>query len=128
MPRGRGRSTGTEGQAYPNRTDLQDAPIVPGSTTYGEREELEAAASGPTSPASPAPVSPPPTPDDVPGMLDPSIRPGEPIQSGLAQGPGVGPAFDSAAATPAILAALYRRYPSEGLRELVEANWRRRGK
>ena len=82
MPGGRGgRRKGTPGEAYSNRTDLnQDyAPSSPAATP----------ASGEAPPPMPSPSI---YPEDVPRLDDPTARPAEPLTSGLEIGPGAGPA------------------------------------
>jgi hypothetical protein len=81
MPRG-GRRRGTPGRAYSNRTDLgQNYQMEGGSPASGGMADLAAA----------APTTPLVTPDDTPGLTDPTQYPDQPIESGLPMGPGAGP-------------------------------------
>lgn len=81
MPRG-GRRRGTPGRSYSNRTDLaQDYQMEGGSPASGGMVDLAAAAS----------TTPLVTPDDTPGLTDPTQYPDQPIESGLPMGPGSGP-------------------------------------
>ena len=86
MPRG-GKRQGTPGRGYSNRTDLGMTPDMGQNT---------AASGGMT--AAPPPVSdgqtpqgPTRSPDDTPMLLDPTMRPDEPITAGMAMGAGPGP-------------------------------------
>lgn len=96
MARG-GRRAGTTGTHYPNRTDLRTpSPGVPTGLPYGEHTEL-ANAQRATPGAAPAAAPPPaaaqapiPQPGSLPWM-HPTGRPNEPVQAGLASGPGPGP-------------------------------------
>ena len=119
MPRG-GARQGRPGVAYGHRTDLnknrlpvQSAPGQP----YGARVAQERAQQAVPMAAPPAP---PPMPLDAP-----TARPGEPVTAGAALGPGPGveaiPAMPAFGAEPVdVLRALYARFPSEDLRELLE--------
>jgi hypothetical protein len=81
MPRG-GKRQGTPGKGYSNRTDL---------TSNYDQSEMTAAAGGMEAP----PMGPPGvTPDDIPGLSDPTQRPNEPITAGLPVGAGPGPRPD----------------------------------
>lgn len=81
MPRG-GRRRGTPGRAYANRTDLAtDYAMERGSPAAGGMADLAAAEQG----------MPLVTPDDLPGLSDPTQFPDQPIESGLMVGPGSGP-------------------------------------
>ena len=59
-----------------------------------------------------------------PALRGPSMAPGEPVQTGLASGPGAGPEAlampESGAMTSATLRRLYRKYPSRTLRKMIE--------
>lgn len=87
MPRKRGGTRqGTPGKGYSNRTDML--------SNYDQAENT-AASGGMTAPAA-APMAPPPqTPDDTPGLSDPTMYPDEPITAGLPIGAGPGPARDT---------------------------------
>lgn len=82
MARGGARS-GRPGQSYSNRSDLNAAPhlapVAPTNQPYGTAGSQIAAQQA-------LPMAAPPTP-----MSSPTLRPSEPVQSGLSTGPGVGP-------------------------------------
>jgi len=81
MPRG-GKRRGTPGRAYSNRTDLAtDYAMEQGSPAAGGMGQLAGAEQ----------AMPLVTPDDTPGLSDPSQYPDQPIESGLPVGPGAGP-------------------------------------
>lgn len=82
MARG-GRRQGSPGKSYSNRTDLNtDRAVQPGSS----------AAPIPAANAQ-GPVAPPSIlPDDIPTLDTPTMYPDRPVTSGLASGPGAGPA------------------------------------
>jgi len=84
MPRG-GRRRGTPGKGYTNRTDL--------GMQYQAQEQAGTAtpASGGVEAPPQRPQMPPVFADDVPNLMDPTSRPGEPITDGLNVGPGRGP-------------------------------------
>lgn len=115
MPRG-GKRSGTQGESYNNRTDLNAGPRIdaPRGQPYGEAgAQIDAQRALPMS-------APPPPP--IP-LGAPTNRPNEPVQSGLPIGPGPGP---SAAAIPSpdpvemTLRGLYEMYPNRDLAELLE--------
>lgn len=83
MPRGRGgQRQGTPGRGYSNRTDLM--------ANYDQ--SLPTAATG----GMEAPPQPPmQTPDDTPGLSDPTMYPNEPVTAGLLRGAGPGPREDT---------------------------------
>lgn len=83
MPRAKqgGQRQGTPGAGYTNRTDLM--------TNYDMAENT--AATG----GMEAPPMPMPSPDDTPGLSDPTQYPQEPITSGLGIGAGDGPTRDT---------------------------------
>lgn len=137
MPRG-GRRTGTPGKKYPNRADLHDPARLPATAPtgqpYGVRAQQIAAQTQIPMGASHAPAVVPQGPQ-VKGVREaagpfgrPTDRPDEPITYGLTAGPGpgpevLGPAFTGQPAEdPAIsrLRGIYRAFPSEALRELLE--------
>ena len=131
MPRG-GRRQGTPGRAYPQRTDLnadrRSLPVqAPRGLGYGERKQLEDAqraiplASPPSAQrtsASPSAAGPMP----LPSLTAPTSRPTEPLTAGADFGPGPGSEImpQPADSTLARLRALYKRFPTEDLRELIE--------
>lgn len=94
MPRG-GKRSGVPGKGYSNRTDLLSmrAPATGAQTP--------ASGGVPVPQGQPQPISNPQTvptlgqeyttPDMVPRLDDPSLRPDEPITTGLPVGPGGGP-------------------------------------
>jgi hypothetical protein len=145
VPRG-GRRTGTPGTAYQNRTDLNRpaAPQAAPGQQYGRRAEQMAAqrampiAPPPTDavPTASPPGAPPATqrlsapPGPLPGQvvpLDaPSSRPGEPVTAGLPVGAGagveaLGPLAGMQDEIGAELRAIYSRFPTEELRQMIEA-------
>lgn len=136
-PRG-GRRSGTPGRSYANRTDLNTAlPVTtaPGQP-YGSRVAQERAQEAlPMAPA-PRPAMAPgnprggdlqrpgPLPGELGDFLRPTERPNEPLTAGLATGPGPGPevlagAFGADSGADE-LRAIYLRFPTESLRELLE--------
>ena len=80
MPRG-GKRNGTPGRAYSNRTDL--------TLSYGGGNT--AATGGMTPPADQSPLLPAISASEVPNLGDPTMRPAEPVTTGLPVGPGGGP-------------------------------------
>lgn len=131
MPRG-GRRKGNPGAKYPNRSDLRGPVPVQAASgqPYGARGAQENAqrsvpmAPSPTASPSSAPQQAPagPAPGSLPDLLRPTERPGEPLTAGVASGPGPGPEALAMTGNPDRdeLGAIYMRYPSEGLRELLE--------
>lgn len=134
MPRG-GRRAGTPGRAYGNRTDLNATRSLPveaaAGQPYGVRSQQEAAQRA--VPVAPLPAARPPAPTSPPGaapvgMLDfanpQSARPGEPVTAGARLGPGAGPEAIAAAGLGgddvAEIRAMYQRFPSEELRQIIE--------
>lgn len=122
MPRG-GKRSGTPGKGYSNRTDLAQ---VPKGLPYGERQAREQALQ-----AQPLPRQggAPPAPPRRPGALAeavpldaPTQRPGEPVTAGVPMGPGAGPeALGTVSQAPIdLLRVLYRRFPLESIRQLLE--------
>lgn len=105
MARG-GRRAGTPGRDYANRSDLRVPAQAPTGLPYGEHQALindqraiplrspGSPSPAPTSPgvAAPGAGTPPagPQPGSLPWM-HPTARPNEPVQHGLASGPGGGP-------------------------------------
>lgn len=141
MPRsGRGgRRQGQPGKAYPNRSDLTQAPTAAPGQTYGvAAEQLRAQQQVPLpkqvppsapAPAGSAPAGPPPpagaAPSILPGGLGPltapSDRPNEPLTAGLASGPGPGPEALGVQAMSPIdeLRAMYMANPNDDMRRLI---------
>lgn len=117
LPRG-GSREGQPGKAYPNRSDLTQAPkTVPGQT-YGKQAEQAAAQR-----VNPLPQQAPPTPIQVPPLGRPTDRPNEPVMAGAPMGPGPGPevlGFDPDEEVGIQLRALYEVLPSSDLREAIE--------
>lgn len=91
--------------AHPQRTDLNTPKPLPPTAVpgqpYGEAgKQLAAQTAVPMSPLPVAPAAPAqavpqqpmgPAPGELPGLLDPSGRPDEPLTHGLPFGPGAGP-------------------------------------
>ena len=146
MPRsGRGgKRQGTPGRAYPNRTDLAQAPTAAPGQTYGNvAQQINAqkqiplpkqappaapasAGSAPAGPPPPAGAAPAPIAPGSLGPLDaPTTRPGEPLTAGLTTGAGPGPEALGMAAQPdadptvATLKGILARYPNADLQALV---------
>ena len=89
MARG-GRRSGTPGQSYSNRTDLNQvrAPAGPPQVAPPPQPGAVSQPAQPT--ALGAPATAPPEPGTL-GSLLPTQRPGEPLTHGLPSGPGGGP-------------------------------------
>lgn len=131
MARG-GRRTGAPGVSYPNRRDLQVAPRAAPGQTYGEAGAQLAAQraqpiAAPPQPAPAAPASGPPgSTGPIPGSLGrldrDSDRPDIPVTAGAALGPGPGMEALRTAGDDDLdeMRALYRRFPSEELRQIIE--------
>lgn len=135
MPHG-GRRKGVAGRAYKNRSDLRGGGPLPITTApseqYGSRVAQEDAQRavplgpppGPAGATPPTPTGPPPPAPGAGGdPLRPTDRPAEPITSGLESGPGPGPAalgLPPPNANDLWASALYSRFPSEELRDLIE--------
>ena len=127
-----------------NRTDLltKSQPVrTPTGLGYGEAKQLQQSQSA--APV-PAPQSPPvsldsqayqaatATPPPQRLIHAPTERPGEPLTTGLATGPGAGPevlAGGGAVADPTlnVLQGIYSKWPSEDIRALVAEAQRRAG-
>lgn len=99
-----GSRQGQQGKTYGNRSDLRQQKVsVPPSAEYGQGERLRRAQqavpmAGAAPVGSPAPAGAPapaasqgPMPGDLGDFLRPSERPGEPVTTGIAGGPGAGP-------------------------------------
>lgn len=86
MPRG-GKRMGTPGKGYSNRTDL--------GMRYMPEDQAGTATPAAGGVQAPPPRAMPPTPpvyaEDIPNLLDPTMRPDEPLTDGLRSGPGRGP-------------------------------------
>lgn len=139
MPRARhgGRRQGTPGQAYGNRTDLNQnrQPIrVASGQEYGARQAQVAAQKAVPLPAPPVPASPPaPAPGSFGAFNRPTEFPDEPLTAGLPVGPGAGPeaivAPGGLSADERVLAelkGLYRANPNRDLARLIAHAERRR--
>ena len=136
-PRG-GPRAGQVGRAYSNRSDMNPAVAIQATRggTYGDRQAqitaqqaVPMARAGGTGPA-PAPgqggaggPSLPP-PGSLGNLLAPTTRPDEPLTAGMPSGPGPGPdalpMLGPSDDTELRLRALYRMYPNDDLRELIE--------
>lgn len=118
MPRG-GKRQGKPGVSYPNRSDLNAQPVrTAPAQTYGDatrhREAQQAMplAGQPAPAASAAPGAPRPVPQ-LGGLYNESMRSDEPVTAGLDASPG--------GVTPRdILMAVYRQYPNDDLRTMLE--------
>jgi hypothetical protein len=130
MPRARhgGRRQGAPGQAYGNRTDLNQnrQPIrVASGQEYGARQAQVAAQKAVPLPAPPVPASPPaPAPGSFGAFLRPTENPNEPLTAGMDIGPGPGRNAIAAAPNPASdveaqLLALYRQNPNNDILRLL---------
>lgn len=129
-PRG-GPRQGQQGRSYPNRSDLQAQPVrTAKGQAYGQAGQQAAAQRAvplaqtppvPTGQGQPLPA-PPIYADDVPTPGQPTRRPNEPLTAGMSVGPGAGPSQPQG--PPDVLGdrlrALYRAYPTQELRELLE--------
>lgn len=124
-----GRRQGAPGQAYGNRTDLNQnrQPVqVASGQPYGARQEQVAAQKAvPLPDAPPVPASPPaPAPGSFGPFTRPTERPNEPLTAGLPIGPGPGPEAIGGAPNPqgdveAQLLAMYRQHPNNDLLRLI---------
>lgn len=109
MARG-GERQGRPGQAYSNRTDLNQPVRTGPSQEYGERAALERQQQ----------AMPLPQRRSVPPINRPTERPNEPVTAGLPVGPGPGPRMDTAVDPLDKLKAIYRAHPVEGIRRIIE--------
>lgn len=105
-----GAREGVQGQSYSNRTDLNVNPA---------KTAAPAPVAAPTAPPAGPQQGPP---QAVPGaqgsIFRDSQNPNEPVQAGLPIGPGAGP---STGADPlGMLRAIYQKFPSEGIRLLIQ--------
>lgn len=119
MPSG-GPRVGAPGTAYSQRSDLNQQPVRTATgQPYGAAGQQRAAQQ-----AQPLPQQQPPNLGDLHG---PTARPEEPVTAGAAMGAGPGPqqaGIGPAASqddTLAYLQGLYRAYPTDDLRNLLEA-------
>lgn len=142
MPRNRngqrgGVRQGAPGQAYPNRTDLNQnrQPVqAAAGQPYGQRGAQEAAQRAIPLPAAP-PVQASPPPGPAPGSFGafnrPTEYPNEPLTAGLPIGPGPGPEVLGGAPITnddqlvAKLRGLYAAVPSSDIAALLDAAERR---
>ncbi|HUP68491.1 MAG TPA: hypothetical protein VM142_01625 [Acidimicrobiales bacterium] len=131
-----GRRRGKPGKAYGQRTDLNTnrSPLpveVASGQPYGARKAQEDAQRAMPLSAPPAPpqatmgaVAPAPAPGSLGDPLRPTERPEEPISAGVDWGPGPGSealAIGTDDPSADELRAIYARYPTEALREAIEA-------
>lgn len=90
-------------------------------TQYGEGAELDRAQDA--VPAGPAVTDPVPfvSPDQVPNLSDPTMRPDEPVTTGEPFGPGAGPRPMSNVGDPVLetIRAMYMNNPSPHLRRML---------
>ena len=96
--------------AHGQRTDLNDASRLPGEAPAGQQGQkvlADAAASGL------------PQPGGRGGLMRPTERPGEPVTAGQTLGPGPGPSGSGLSEADKIR-SIYRAFPSEELRQMVE--------
>jgi len=98
MPRGKRQTAqGIPGQAYGQRTDLNQPVMVASGQPYGARQAQEAAQQAiplPSAPPVSEPVSPrpqEPTPGSLGAFGRATERPTEPLTAGMPMGPGPGP-------------------------------------
>ena len=128
-----GARQGQSGGQYANRSDLRTQKIsVPPSSEYGQGEALRRSqqvvpmAGAPAAPQPAGGAGPTPAyayPEDTPTLTAPTNRPGEPVEDGMPFGPGSSPAPRSAqpmSDTEVRLRALYARFPTRELRELID--------
>jgi hypothetical protein len=111
-----GAREGMQGKSYSNRTDLNMNPQK---------------TAPPAPPAPPAAAGPQAMPAGAPGQATPgsngslfrdSANPNEPVTSGLPIGAGPGPpgGVSPGGDSLGVLRAVYQRFPSEGIRLLIE--------
>lgn len=126
MPRG-GRRSGKQYGQYANRADLRAPKTLPVQTApnqaYGVAGQQQQAQRAVPMGAQPVPVGPPPSvpqpvgPTGMPTPLvpldAPTMRPNEPLTTGVGERPTDDPLIDE-------LRATYLAFPSEDLRELIE--------
>jgi hypothetical protein len=133
-----GTRTGKAGGQYSNRSDLQQAPRAAPGQTYGVATQQKAAQQVNPLPATGgtvAPVSPNPAMDQaaalgaradaLPGLMDPTARPNEPVTAGVPFGPGPGPealgmpTFGPDDQAEAALRAIYRQFPNSDIARVL---------
>lgn len=121
MPPG-GARVGRPGVNYPNRSDMGA-----GDRTYGDQvNQARIQTATPGSPG-PGPGEELVKPGQLTPLSAPSSRPNEPVTSGLDQGAGPGPEIlgqlpiRGASDDLFELRALYRMFPNEDLRRLIQA-------
>jgi hypothetical protein len=142
LPRG-GRRTGTPGQSYSNRLDLNvDRGAVPVMAASGQQYGAKKAqmdaqrampiaappapAVAPVAPAGGPPTPPGPQPGQVVPLDAPTARPNEPLTAGLDIGAGSGsevnPFAQVGSPDDAVLAirAAFAAYPAEEFRAILE--------
>lgn len=115
VPRG-GRRSGAPGKAYPNRSDMTQAPRAASGQEYGKaKAQLDAQRAMPLS------ATPPPPTVDVTPISAESQRSGEPITAGLPVGAGPGPQAGGPYALSPVdeLRAIFQAYPNDDLAELL---------
>lgn len=114
-------------------TGDQQSPQAPRGQEYGQAAAqlanqaivpIAGGGSGPSRPhAAAITQAGPAAPGSIPTLADPTMYPEEPIQTGLAGGPGAGPealAFSARNQELAKLKAIYNRAPTESMRRLIE--------
>lgn len=126
MPRG-GRRNGAPGKAYSNRSDLQGPPKANFTGQAYGQAKAQADSQAAVLVAAP-PQAPPveqvagPAPGSL-GFTDPTGLPDQPLTHGLTGGNGPGPEVLPSGMQDMSLAqakAVYRLYPTEGMRQLLE--------
>lgn len=137
-----GARQGQQGKRYPNRSDLRTQKIaVPPSAEYGQGEQLRRAQQAVPmagAPAAPAAAPGPGGPLDLTGITpvsatptlgEPSRRPEEPLTAGMSFGPGRTPQPGQRPRDFASednidrLRAIYLRFPTPELAELLDQTW-----
>lgn len=137
MPRG-GRRAGAPGGAYPNRADLRTAPDPGASTFKGQpygaaqaQAQVQAAAPQGSAVVPPSPQAAPtgPAPGSFGDFARPTERPGEPVTHGAPVGPGAGTEIlpNPANTNLDLLRAMYQRFPSHALEQIIEEMGNQRG-
>ncbi len=121
MPSG-GPRQGQPGKAYPNRSDMNANRALPKQTVPGQQygKQAEQARSMAAVPMAPPPS--PVAPGSLPALDAPTMRPDEPVTAGAAMGPGPGMEAIGSFGTSELdeIRSLYRLYPSNELREIIE--------
>lgn len=131
MPSG-GARQGKPGTLYPNRRDMAQPARTAKGQTYGEAgAELASQKAIPLPQRGHVPQGNPgqdmqaaPEPGSVPSLSMGSALPDEPVTAGLRLGPGPGPealqAVNYGPAELSILRGIFRKFPNEDLRRLLE--------